>query len=64
LREIGSAVVTSDRREEPIGQTSRPTFVVDRAQIDAYGARTVADALQGVPGVELFWFWAVGGVVD
>jgi vitamin B12 transporter len=63
LREIGQ-VVTSDRRSEPIGQTSRPTFVVDRAQIDAYGARTVADALQGVPGVELFSYGPFGAEVD
>jgi vitamin B12 transporter len=64
LRQIGRAVVTSDRQKEPIGQTSRPTFVVDRAQIEAYGARTVADALQGVPGVELFSYGPFGAQVD
>ena len=63
LQEIGR-VVTSDRRSEPIGLTSRPTYVVDRAQIDAYGARTVADALQGVPGVDLFSYGPFGAEVD
>src|ERR1700676_98027 len=44
-------VTTSDRRPEPIDRTTRPTFVVTRAQIDAAGARTVSDALQLVPGI-------------
>jgi vitamin B12 transporter len=44
-------VLTSDRRLEPIDRTSRPTFVVTRAQFDAVGARTVTDALQLVPGI-------------
>ena len=63
LREIGR-VVTSDRRGEPISLTSRPTFVVDRARIDAYGARTVADALVGVPGVQLNSYGGLGAQVD
>jgi outer membrane cobalamin receptor len=53
LRPIGE-VVTNDRRPEPIGITSQPTFVIDRAHIEAFGDRTVGDALQDVPGVELF----------
>lgn len=61
--EIGR-VTTSDRRSEPIGQTSRPTFVVTRARIEAYGARTVSEALQGVPGVELFSYGPFGSLVD
>lgn len=63
LQQIGH-VVTSDRRSEPLGSSSRPTFVVDRAQIDAYGARTVADALVGVPGVELFPYGPFGAEAD
>jgi vitamin B12 transporter len=63
IAEIGR-VTTSDRRSEPIGQTSRPTFVVDRSQIDAEGARTLADALVGVPGVELFPYGPFGAQVD
>jgi vitamin B12 transporter len=52
LRAIGE-VVTSDRRPEPIGSTSQPTFVIDRARIESFGDRTVADALHDVPGVEV-----------
>ena len=63
MPEIGS-VATTDRRPEPLAETSRPTFVVDRAQIDDYGARTVADALQSVPGVQLFPFGSFGAQVD
>jgi len=57
-------VSTSDRRPEPIGTTSRPTFVVDRTTIESYGARTIADALVGVPGVELFSYGPFGALVD
>ena len=63
LPEIGR-VVTSDRRDAPVGTSSRPTFVVDRARIEASGARTVADALIGVPGVKLFAYGAFGALVD
>ncbi|MBC5800894.1 MAG: TonB-dependent receptor [Candidatus Eremiobacteraeota bacterium] len=63
LRQIGR-VVTSDRRNEPAGETSRTTFVVDRARIEAYGARTVADALQDVPGVQLYRNGAFGQQVN
>lgn len=63
LSEIGN-VSTSDRRDEPIGQTSRPTFVVTRATIEAYGARTVAEALRGVPGVQQFSYGPFGSLVD
>ncbi|MBD5655787.1 MAG: TonB-dependent receptor [Candidatus Eremiobacteraeota bacterium] len=59
LRPIGE-VVTSDRKPEPIGLTSQPTFVIDRARIESFGDRTVADALQDVPGVELFSYGAFG----
>ncbi len=63
LAEIGR-VVTSDRRSEPIDRTSRPTFVITRAQLDALGARTLADALGAVPGVKLFRYGPFGGLVD
>jgi len=63
LQQIGR-VVTSDRRSEPLGETSRPTFVVDRARIDSYGARTVADALEGVPGVEVYRSGPFGAIVS
>jgi vitamin B12 transporter len=63
LSEIGR-VTTSDRRSEPIGETSRPTFVVDRTQIDSEGARTLGDALVGVPGLQLFAYGPFGAQTD
>jgi vitamin B12 transporter len=63
LSEIGR-VTTSDRRSEPIGETSRPTFVVDRTQIESEGALTLADALVGVPGVALFSYGPFGAETD
>jgi vitamin B12 transporter len=63
IPEIGH-IVTADRRSEPIDQTTRPTFVVDREQIEAYGARTIGDALQGVPGVALFHYGPFGAEID
>lgn len=59
LPDIGR-VVTSDRHEEPLANTTRPTFVVDRAAIEARGDRSVADALSGVPGVTLYRYGAFG----
>jgi len=59
LRPIGE-VVTSSRKPEPIGLTSQPTFVVDRARIEEFGDRTVADALADVPGVNLFSYGGFG----
>jgi vitamin B12 transporter len=63
LREIGN-VVTSDRRSEPADAATKPTFVVDRTRIDEYGARTIADALQGVPGLNLPSYGPFGAQVD
>jgi vitamin B12 transporter len=57
--EIGR-VFTSDRHEEPIAKTTRATYVVDRAHIEARGDRTVADAIAGVPGVEMYRYGAFG----
>jgi vitamin B12 transporter len=53
-------VVTSDRRAEPLTSVTRPTFVVDRSTIESFGARTVGDALAGVPGVDLFSYGPFG----
>jgi vitamin B12 transporter len=53
-------VTTADRQDEPITWTTRPTYVIDRRQIEAEGARTVADALRLVPGVEIFSYGAFG----
>jgi vitamin B12 transporter len=59
LPDIGR-IVTSDRHEEPLSNTTRPTFVVDRAAIEARGDRTVVDALAGIPGVALYRYGAFG----
>jgi vitamin B12 transporter len=57
--EIGR-VFTSDRHDEPIAKTTRATFVVDRAHIEARGELTVADAIADVPGVEMYRYGAFG----
>ncbi|HEY4442618.1 MAG TPA: TonB-dependent receptor [Candidatus Elarobacter sp.] len=63
LPEIGR-VVTSDRHPEALSRTTRPTFVVDRTALDDSGARSVADALAGVPGINLFSYGAFGAQVN
>ena len=50
LEEIGR-VVTSDRRDEPLGATSKATYVVTKPEIVRRGFTTVAAALEDVPGV-------------
>jgi vitamin B12 transporter len=59
LPEIGT-VTTSDRHNEPIANTTHPTFVVDRSTIEAFGSRTVGEALANVPGVNLFSYGPFG----
>jgi vitamin B12 transporter len=59
LAEIGT-VTTSDRRIEPLANTTHPTFVVDRSTIEAFGWRTIGDALTNVPGVSTFAYGAFG----
>jgi vitamin B12 transporter len=59
LIEIGR-ITTSDRHEEPIANTTRTTFVVTQAQIEAHGDKTIADALEDVPGVEIYRYGAFG----
>jgi vitamin B12 transporter len=46
-------VVTSDRSSETLSSSARTTYVVTRAQIERYGYRTVADAIETLPGVSL-----------
>jgi vitamin B12 transporter len=59
LTEIGR-ISTSDRHDEPIANTTRTTFVVSQAQIQARGDKTIADALEDVPGVEIYRYGAFG----
>jgi vitamin B12 transporter len=60
LPEIGN-VTTSDRHNEPIANTTHPTFVVDRSTIEAFGSLTIGDALANVPGVDIFSYGPFGG---
>jgi vitamin B12 transporter len=59
LSEIGR-ISTSDRHDEPIANTTRTTFVVTQAQIQTRGDKTIADALEDVPGVEIYRYGAFG----
>jgi vitamin B12 transporter len=61
--EIGR-VFTSDRTSEATANTTRPTFVVDRATIENNGFLTIADALATVPGMNLFSYGAFGALSD
>ncbi|HEY6450124.1 MAG TPA: TonB-dependent receptor [Candidatus Cybelea sp.] len=53
-------VVTSDRSLESAARTARTTYVVTAAQIARDGDRTVADAIEEVPGVDLIRYGAFG----
>lgn len=53
-------VVTSDRSLESAARTARTTYVVTAAQIARDGDRTVADALERVPGVNIIRYGAFG----
>ena len=53
-------VVTSDRGPETAARTARTTYVITAAQIAKDGDRTVADALENVPGVNVVRFGAFG----
>jgi vitamin B12 transporter len=59
LAEIGT-VTTSDRRLESVSNTTRPTFVIDRAAIENNGSRTIGDALANVPGLNIFSYGPFG----
>jgi len=53
-------VVTSDRGIESAARTARTTYVVTAAQIAHDGDRTVADAIENVPGVNVVRYGAFG----
>lgn len=53
-------VVTSDRGLESAARTARTTYVVTAAQIARDGDRTVADAIESVPGVNIVRYGAFG----
>jgi vitamin B12 transporter len=55
-------VVTSDRSLEAAARTARTTYVVSAAEIARDGDRTVADAIETVPGVNVIRYGAFGAV--
>lgn len=55
-------VVTSDRAPEPIARTARTTYVVTQQDIVRNGYLTVADALAGIPGIEIERYGAFGSL--
>ena len=57
-------VVTSDRAPESIRSAARTTYVVTHDAIERNGYRTVAQALQNVPGVEIVPLGPLGSNVD
>ena len=57
-------MVTSDRGLESAAHTARTTYVVTATQIARDGDRTVADALEAVPGVNVTRFGAFGAATS
>src|SRR5581483_9820365 len=53
-------VVTSDRSVEPAARAARTTYVVTASDMARNGDRTIADALQNVPGVTINRYGAFG----
>ncbi|MGB6062971.1 MAG: TonB-dependent receptor [Candidatus Aquilonibacter sp.] len=57
-------VVTSDRSDETLRNSVRTTYVVSADEIARNGYRTVADALENIPGVEIANYGPIGTQVD
>lgn len=57
-------VVTSDRSDETLRNSVRTTYVVTAADIARNGYRTVSDALENVPAVEIANYGTIGSQVD
>ncbi len=57
-------VVTSDRSAEAADSSARTTFVVGKAEMLRRGYRTVADAIAGLPGVNLVRYGPGGGTAS
>jgi len=55
-------VVTSDRSLESVTRTARTTYVVTASEIARDGNRTVADAIETIPGVNVVRYGAFGAV--
>jgi vitamin B12 transporter len=57
-------VVTSDRADETLRNTTRTTYVITHDEIVQHGYRTIGDALAAIPGVEVSNHGPIGSVVD
>ncbi|MGC2131562.1 MAG: TonB-dependent receptor [Candidatus Aquilonibacter sp.] len=57
-------VVTSDRSDETLRNSVRTTYVVSADDIARNGYRTVAGALESIPGVEIANYGPIGTQVD
>ncbi len=53
LAELGPIVITASRTEQPRNSVAATVYVLDSAAIEASGARTTAELLRGMPGVQL-----------
>ncbi len=53
-------VYTSDRTDETLSNAARTTYIVTRADIVRHGYRTIADALENIPGFEFSPYGAIG----
>ncbi|MDQ2680956.1 MAG: TonB-dependent receptor [Candidatus Eremiobacteraeota bacterium] len=53
-------VVTSDRQQETLENAARTTYVVTKAEIARRGFRTVAEAIEDLPGVTIQHYGGVG----
>lgn len=57
-------VVTSDRSDTTLRNTTRTTFIVSADDIARHGYRTVGDALRSVPGVQINSYGAIGAAAS
>jgi vitamin B12 transporter len=57
-------VYTTDRSDETLKNATRTTYVVTRDQIVRNGYRTIGEALQDLPGVEIAPYGALGSNVN
>jgi len=61
LPEIGH-VITSDRHDETLNQTARTTYTVTKSEMIRHGFRTIADAVEDLPGINLKRYGGTGSL--
>jgi len=57
-------VITSDRSEETLANAARTIYVVNKTEMIAHGYRTVGDAIESLPGVNLSRYGSSGALVS